>query len=238
MEPCGSARISKQVINLRSSQEADGAKDEGTDPLRMLSRVRDRERRPPAPTQYRIPTVNGQVDAEAFEVCDECRCVVFTERSYWCGGSAATLVEESDGPVARVEVPRLASVAARARTAVEVEGVEARGGAVLLVVEGVAGANVEAAGGAGVGGRVEAAWAGRRGGGGGGGPVRAGAPRSPPGDGPRPAAPRGAPGPSTGMNDVVMLKSGRWLPWFIRERRRLCSPSASFPLRQALSPRR
>jgi hypothetical protein len=174
VEPCGSARISKQVINLRSSQEADGAKDEGTDPLRMLSRVRDRERRPPAPTQYRIPTVNGQVDAEAFEVCDECRCVVFTERSYWCGGSAATLVEESDGPVARVEVPRLASVAARARTAVEVEGVEARGGAVLLVVEGVAGANVEAAGGAGVGGRVEAAWAGRRGGGRGGEGARPG----------------------------------------------------------------
>ena len=112
-----------QPVDLRPACRADRHQHHFRHPIRMLLRVRERERRAPAVAEHE-PPLDTEVLAELLDVTDEVRrrvrCEIGGRLARVRGAATRSALVEQDDPVpARVEEPPVGRCATAARSAVQ-----------------------------------------------------------------------------------------------------------------------
>ncbi len=122
-----------EPFQFPAAQHEDAAQHELGYALRMHLRVGQRERRTPRPAEH-LPAIQRQVLAQALHVGDQIPGRVVGKFGVRRGAPAATLVEQHDAVMRRIEEAPTVGIAARAGTAVhEYHRLAARVAALLVV---------------------------------------------------------------------------------------------------------
>ena len=136
-----------QPVDLRPACRADCHQHHLRHPIRMLLRVRERERRAPAVAEHE-PPLDTEVLAELLDVTDEVRrrvrCEIGGRLARVRGAATRSALVEQDDPVpARVEEPPVGRCTTAARSAVQDDRRLARCRTAGLPVDDVAVAHIE-----------------------------------------------------------------------------------------------